>query len=140
MAEPQLHPLTVHGIVQQDEQEDAILVLVDDLARPLPIPIGLCERRAIQFILEKQSSPRPLTHDLFVVLAEQCDATISRVIIDDYSGGTFYARLILNSTDGPVSLDCRPSDGVAIALQAGAPIFVTATLMDNLPTGKKSEE
>jgi bifunctional DNase/RNase len=135
MAEPQLHPLTVHGIVQQDEQEGPLLVLVDDLARPLPIPVGLCESRAIQFILEKQSSPRPLTHDLFVIFAEQCDASISRIIIDDYSGGTFYARLILNATDGPVSLDCRPSDGVAIALHASAPIFVTETLMKSLPTG-----
>ena len=137
MTEPQLHPLTVHGIVQQDEQEGPILVLVDDLARPLLIPIGLCESRAIQFILEKQSSPRPLTHDLFVVLAEQCDASVSRVIIDDYSGGTFYARLMLNGADGPVSLDCRPSDGVAIALHAGAPMFVTATLMESLPTDKE---
>ncbi|MHB9022811.1 MAG: bifunctional nuclease family protein [Armatimonadota bacterium] len=119
-----LHPLTVVGIRQQDEQKP-LLLLEDEHGRQLEIPIGLCESLAIQLALEQTKIGRPLTHDLLLVLADRLRAPVKRVVIDDLSQGTFFARLILDSLDGEIGLDCRPSDGIAVALRAHVPIMAT---------------
>jgi bifunctional DNase/RNase len=36
---------------------------------------------------------------------------------------TFYARITLRRNGGEVELDARPSDAIALALRAKAPIF-----------------
>lgn len=123
MATNRLHALTVEGVRQQEDQESLILTLRDDLDRTFEMTIGRCEARAIQMVLNHRRAARPQTHDLMLVFADRLDAPISRVIIDDFSGDTYFARLILNSPSGPVSLDCRPSDGIALALRANAPIL-----------------
>jgi hypothetical protein len=119
-----LHPLTVVGIRQPNEQKPQLL-LEDAHGRPLEIPIGLCEALAIQLALEQTKIGRPLTHDLLLVLADRLSAPVKRVVIDDLSQGTFFARLILESPDGEIGLDCRPSDGIAVALRAKIPILAT---------------
>jgi hypothetical protein len=77
-----------------------------------------------------------LTHDLLLSLADHLETTIESVVIDDYSKGTYYARLILNTADGPISLDCRPSDGIAVALRANVPIVATESVI----LGEEHEE
>ncbi len=131
MADNPLHPLTVVGVQQGEERESPLLLLEDDLGRTVEIPIGICEALAIQRVLDGQQSVRPLTHDLMLVLAERLEAPLSRAIIDDVSGGTYYARIILNAPEGPITLDCRPSDAVAFALRARAPILAGNTVMEN---------
>ena len=130
MTESHLHPLTVESIQQREDKESPLLQLQDDLGRLLEIPIGLCEALAIQRAIEGQQTARPLTHDLILALADRLEAPVARLVIDDYSNGTYYARLILTSSDGPVSLDCRPSDGVALALRAKAPILASDAVME----------
>lgn len=129
MAESDLHPLTVEGLIQRNEGESPVLVLRDELERVLEIPIGLCEALAIQRALVHEDSGRPLTHALMLNIAVRLHASISRLVIDDYSNGTYYARLILNSPNGSLMLDCRPSDGIALALRVHAPIFASDLVM-----------
>ena len=122
------HILTVVSVRQQ-HQETPILVLRDELGRLLEMPIGLCEALSIELALNGAASIRPFTHDLIFALTEHLEAPVERVIIDDYSNQTYYARLILTTPDGPVSLDCRPSDAIAVALRAQAPIEATESVM-----------
>lgn len=130
--EPSLHPLSVEGIFQSADDETPLLRLRDDRGRLLEFPIGLCEGLAIQMALDNQYPERPFTHDLLVTIASHLDAHITRVIIDDFSNGTYYARLILTTKDGPLNLDCRPSDAVAIALRVKVPIFANDAAIDQV--------
>ena len=64
-----------------------------------------------------------------LIIANRLHAPVSRVIIDDYSSHTYFARIILNVATGPVNLDCRPSDGVALAIRTQAPILASEAVM-----------
>jgi len=123
-----LHPLSVIGIHQR-EQDPPLLVLQDERGRPLEMTIGLCEALSIEMALNGAAALRPLTHDLLLSLTEHLETPVERVVIDDYSKQTYYARFILTTPDGPVSLDCRPSDGIAVALRAHVPIEATDAVM-----------
>ncbi len=130
-----LHPLTVVALNQQADSESAQLVLQDDLERTFEIPIGVCEALAIQLALNGRTYERPLTHDLLLSLADHLETAVRRLIIDDVSKRTFFARLIIEGPDGELSLDCRPSDGIAVALRAKIPMLAT----DAVILGKSNE-
>ena len=136
MVDNELHALTVIGIRHAGEQEPPLLVMQDERGRHLEIYIGLCEALAIQLALNKTVVGRPLTHDLFLSIAEQLDARVEHLVIDDVSKGTYYARLLLATAEGEAPLDCRPSDGIALALRAHITIFATDAVM----LGEESEE
>lgn len=90
----------------------------------LPIYIGLWEAISINNALNHDVLPRPGTHDLFLSMLKTFDIRVVGLQIDELREGIFYARLISVREGEEESLDCRPSDGIAIALRAGAPISV----------------
>ncbi|MCS7162074.1 MAG: bifunctional nuclease family protein [Bacteroidia bacterium] len=102
-----------------------ILVLKERYgARRLPIVIGLPEAHAINIHMEKIQHPRPLTHDLFVNVMNELNVRLLEVVIHKLQDSTFFAYLLLENSEGQVvEVDCRPSDGVALALRAQAAIF-----------------
>ncbi len=84
---------------------------------------------AITMFMRGTKKPRPLTHDLMGMLIQSFGAEIERVVINDLRDGVYYARLIIAAENElhsrkVVELDGRPSDCVAMAVQASAPIFV----------------
>jgi len=98
---------------------------IDGLERVVPLLIGEAEGSAIQMRLSRQSAVRPQTHDLVDALIEELGARVLKLEIDDLRDGVFLARLYVLGADGElVSLDVRPSDGVAVALGCGAPIYI----------------
>lgn len=125
-----LHPLLVEGIIQHTDDEAPRVLLRDNRGRALEIAVGLCEAKAVQMGLEHETAPRPMTHDLLLVIAGQLEAQVTRVVIDDVSGGTFFARLTLTTPTEVLHLDCRPSDGIALAIRARAPILATETVIE----------
>ena len=90
----------------------------------LPIWVGSSEAQAIASEIEKSSSPRPFTHDLFKNLLNQLDAYLTRVVVTELKDNTFYAILEIGKDDEKLFLDARPSDAIALALRADCPIFV----------------
>ncbi|MGH2511194.1 MAG: bifunctional nuclease family protein [Candidatus Limnocylindrales bacterium] len=98
--------------------------------RYLPIWIGPWEANAIAMRLQGVSPERPLSHDLFSTILEQLGATIERVVIASLAEETYLARLILRSTDQTHEIDSRPSDAIALAVRAGAPIFASEAVLD----------
>lgn len=92
---------------------------------------------AINTVMSGQKMPRPLTHDLYMLTLQAFGAKVSRVVINNVDGDVFYARLILSAENEImerkiIELDARPSDSLAIAARAGAPIYVAAEVWNSL--------
>jgi len=107
-----------------------ILLKEEDNGRTLPIFIGAAEARAIALYVKKITTPRPLTHDLLKNVLDYLECRIKRIEVCDLREGTFYARLILDRDGIEIEIDSRPSDAIALALLATAPIFVEESVMD----------
>ncbi|HTL47479.1 MAG TPA: bifunctional nuclease family protein [Verrucomicrobiae bacterium] len=111
--------------IDENRNEQVIIFREKEGERYLPVVIGMAEVNAIKLKLSGVKPPRPLTHDLFVQIFEKLGTKLEKVVIDRLENNTFYAKLHLNRNgDGPVIIDARPSDSVAIAIRTGAPIFV----------------
>lgn len=100
------------------------------LQRVLPIWIGAQEATSIVIAVAGEQPPRPLTHDLTMTLLDTLHAQVARVEVTRIDDGTFYAELTLTTPAGPRVIDARPSDAVALAVRADAPIFVDEAVLD----------
>jgi len=95
--------------------------------RVLPIAIGDDEARAIMFELRGIKPERPLTYELLLRLIELTGNKLDRVVIGDVRDEVYYAKVYLDR--GRYTLDSRPSDAIALAIGANAPIFVADRLL-----------
>ncbi len=121
----------------------AILLKEVNGNRRLPIIIGAFEAQAIALELEGIKPPRPLTHDLFKQVIDNLGAAIIEVIIDELRENTFYAKILLEISGLTNEIDGRPSDAIALAVRAQAPIFVAETVMESaafVPSEEGDEE
>lgn len=113
------------------EDIERAFVLLSSGERKLPIVIGPCATAAITVALEGQRENRPLTHDLVKNMLDRVGVEVVRLVIDDLWRGVFYGKLVLKPASGEeVEVDCRPSDGIAIALRAEAPIYVAEGILE----------
>lgn len=110
--------------------------------RALPIYIGQDQARAIMGALERQKTPRPLTHDLLVSIFQTWDMDLERVIIHSLQDNTFYAILCLRRGEVTKEIDCRPSDAIAIALRLDSPIWVMEEVIADasIPVDRDADE
>jgi len=121
----------------------AFLFLSDaDNQRALPIVIGLFEAQAIVSQMREAKFPRPMTHDLLKNVIEAAGYSLVRVRITQLEDQTFFAALDLDSPGGTLEIDARPSDAIALALRAGAPILVAEEVLTEaeIPTEKAEEQ
>ena len=109
----------------------AILLKEVNGNRRLPIIIGAFEAQAIALELEGIKPPRPLTHDLFKQVIDNLGASLIEVIIDELRENTFYAKILLEISGLSNEIDGRPSDAIALAVRAQAPIFVAESVMES---------
>ena len=101
--------------------------------RLLPIIIGISEVTAIKMKISGIEPPRPLTHDLLRSTITQLGARLERIVITKLEFNTFFATLVLQSREGQRhEVDARPSDSIAIALRAEAPIFVAEEVLNQV--------
>ena len=117
--------MRVFGLTIDPQSKTPIVVLREASGDAvLPVGVGAMEAMAISLVLNNESLPRPLTHDLFLMTLKAFKAELRRVEINDLREGTFYAVLVLSGPEGRTRVDCRPSDAIALAMRAGAPILV----------------
>ena len=118
--------MELNKIVIDEKRHDQLIVLKEkDGSRILPIVIGLAEASAIKLKISGFEPPRPLTHDLLHSTIENLEASIDKIIIDKLEENTFHAKLVLKTASGEIkTIDARPSDSIAVAVRAHAPIFV----------------
>ncbi|MFQ5888878.1 MAG: bifunctional nuclease family protein [Gemmatimonadota bacterium] len=98
--------------------------------RLLPIWIGPGEASAIAMELAGIKFSRPLTHDLFNTVVRGLGSELVRVLITKVVDNTYYASLIFRRDGELISIDSRPSDSVALALRASAPILADDSLLE----------
>jgi bifunctional DNase/RNase len=116
-----------------------LVVLTDgDDAIHLPIFIGLWEAISINSAKIKEVLPRPFTHDLFLELLDKFSISLRFLQIDSIENGVFYAQLVLSADHHEEYIDCRPSDGIALALRGEVPIFVDETVL--MSAGQKIQD
>jgi uncharacterized protein len=119
------HKVIVSGLILDPDSNTPIMILKsEENNQVIPIWIGLLEATAIAALLKGIRFDRPMTHDLFLNFVELTGVTITSVEVCDILDSTFYARINFYSSGALFSLDARPSDAIAIALRANAPIFV----------------
>lgn len=124
----------VNGLILEHKSQQNIVILRESEGeRILPIWIGPGEAQAIRRILSDETFPRPLTHDLCYLIAEGLKAKITKVVIADLRENTFFASIFLERESDVLSIDARPSDSIALALRAKAPIYVNETLLQPPP-------
>jgi uncharacterized protein len=118
--------------VRVDVGSSTPLLLLEEVGgeRVLPIFIGAPEATAIAYALQHLETPRPMSHDLMGSIISALGARLFTVEITELIDNTFYANLRLLRDTSEVVVSARPSDAVALALRAGAPILVADTLMN----------
>lgn len=121
----------VGGLVLDPHSQHPVVVLKDESGDIcLPIWIGVSEATSIASAIKQLNMPRPLTHDLIMNAFGELGVQVRRIVITDLKESTYYAELILSIGDKAMIIDSRPSDAIAIAVRASAPIFVAQHVLE----------
>lgn len=115
-----------------DQRSTSPVVILQDAGgtKAMPIWVGAAEAQAIALELQGILPPRPLTHDLMKNILEHVGVRLEKVVVSELKGSTYYARIYLATADGPLEVDSRPSDAIALALRFHRPIFVAKGVFD----------
>src|SRR3712207_5380122 len=116
----------IRGLMMDPNSGTPIIILKDVHSETiLPIWVGAYEANAIALEIEKMASQRPMTHDLLRNMIVQMGVRVERVVVTELRDNTFFAVIEMRTGDGEaLMLDARPSDAIALALQADCLIFV----------------
>ncbi len=125
--------MRILGLSVDSTAKTPILLLQEEggSARVLPIWIGSMEAMSISLALSGKHLPRPLTHDLTMTLVDALGGTIESIEITNFDNGTFYADIVLRQGEKLQRVDCRPSDGVTLAVKLNMPIYVHPEVLEN---------
>jgi hypothetical protein len=127
--------MKVSGLTMDPITNTPIVILKDlEEKKAIPIWIGIFEASAIATEIEKISFSRPMTHDLLSEILKVLKAEVKRVEIHDLRNNTFFANIHLAREENLLVVDARPSDAIAIALRAGARIFVEEKVIEKSRT------
>ena len=133
--------MTIDSIRVASRNSNRNLILKEKSAeRYLPIWIGNAEADAIGIKLQGIQCSRPLTHDFLCAVIEALGAIVKSAIINKLEDGTFYAKVTLITDRGEIDVDCRPSDAIAVAVRAEAPVFADKDVLDRAGIAIKAEE
>jgi bifunctional DNase/RNase len=133
--------MTIKGLMVDPITNMPIIILRDkEGQRVLPIWVGIFEANAIALQIENISTPRPMTHDLLRNVIYDLKASVQKIVVSDLQDNTFYALIYLTFGGETVAVDARPSDAIALALRARAPIFVEESVIDHAKTIDFSSE
>jgi uncharacterized protein len=112
-------------------QQRIVILREKNAERYLPIWIGVYEAESITIALQEVEVARPLTHDLVKNIFNQLNAKIIRVEVIALRDDTFYGNIVIETNEGALNIDSRPSDALAIAVRAHVPILVARSVMDS---------
>jgi bifunctional DNase/RNase len=104
--------------------------------RRLVMSVGQSEALAI-FVdlsaIQSRAKPKvepPTSYDLMRSLVQELGGTVNRVVVNNVSNETFYAKVIMSTESRQVEVDSRPSDAIALALRIRVPIFAESSVLD----------
>src|SRR2546423_12274865 len=118
-----MHEMLIYGVsFDLVGKQPIVLLKTADGNKFLPIWIGHPEAAAILMKLQSQAPPRPMTHDLLSDMLEQLEAQGVRITVTELRENTFYAQITVQQDGREIEVDSRPSDAIALASRAEAPI------------------
>jgi uncharacterized protein len=121
-------------------KQPIVLLKTADGNKFLPIWIWHPEAAAILMRLQGASTPRPMTHDLVTDMLEQLDAQVTRITVTELKENTFYASITVAQNGSEVEIDSRPSDAIALAVRAEAPIYANERVIEESAIEFEGEE
>lgn len=121
-------------------KQPIVLLKTADGNKFLPIWIGHPEAAAILMKLQSQTAPRPMTHDLVSDMLEQLGAQIIRITVTELRENTFYAQITVVQDGQEIEVDSRPSDAIALAIRAEAPIYAADRVIEESAIEFEGEE
>src|SRR5690348_10416841 len=133
--------MTVESVrINLQTSQRVVILKATKQERYLFIWIAHAEAYAIAIELQGTSSPRPLTHDLLKNVINDLGAMIVSIVISDLIDDIFYARIVLDVAGRHVEVDSRPSDAIALAVRAKAPIFVEESVLERAGVALENNE
>ncbi len=120
-----LKEFKVKGIAL-DEDSQMPFIILQDVRREnvLPIDIGPFEASAIIVEMEGVHVPMPLTHDLISQFFKRHKFHLKYVEIYGVANNSYLARLHYKRGINSYTMEVRPSDGIALAIRLGSPIYI----------------
>jgi bifunctional DNase/RNase len=136
-------PVEVVGVRIELPSNSPIVLLREKAGRRhIPIWIGAPEAQAIAAALDGLEPPRPQTHDLLRLVVETLGATVDRVDVVELKDSVYFADLQLSRDKQTYHVSTRPSDAIALAVRAGAQVFVSSQVLADagIEFSEESEE
>src|SRR5437764_4638144 len=136
-----MHEMVIYGVsFDLVGKQPIVLLKTTEGNKFLPIWIGHPEAAAILMKLQGATTPRPMTHDLVTDILGQLDAHVARITVTELRESTFYAQITVQQDGSEVEIDSRPSDAIALAIRAEAPIFVADRVIEESAIEFEGEE
>ena len=136
-----MHEMVIYGVsFDLVGKQPIVLLKTAEGNKFLPIWIGHPEAAAILMKLQGATTPRPMTHDLFTETLSQLDAQVIRICVTELRENTFYATITIQQDGSEIEVDSRPSDAIALAVRAEAPIFAADRVIEESAIEFEGEE
>ena len=121
-------------IISEINDQQVIYLKEVEGDRCFPILIGIFEATSIDRRVKGYASPRPLTHDLLVSIAEKLGAEFHDVVISELKDHTYFARLRVKQEGELIEIDARPSDAIAVSVTCDPqlPIYVSEEVLNDV--------
>ena len=133
--------VTLVGVrVELPTNQPIVLLKERDGGRFLPIWIGAVEATAIAFALQGVVTQRPMTHDLLKNIVDELGVTVEGIDITELRECTFYAVIRMRAHGQAYEVSSRPSDAIALAVRAGAPIFAAEEVLEEASISMREDE
>ncbi|MCD8185501.1 MAG: DUF151 domain-containing protein [Rikenellaceae bacterium] len=119
--------IQIKEIIEDPDSNGCYRLVLEDTGQRLEIPIVISplDARPLLTLTEGEPSLRPGTHELFAQFISATGYRLHHLKIHDFQRGIYYASLIFGRDGQEIfTLDCRPTDGVALALREGAPMYI----------------
>lgn len=111
-------------------QQRIVILREQDNERYLAIWIGVYEAEAITMALQEVQVARPITWDLLRNTINALNARILQVEVISLREDTFFGNIVIEVDGNRLNIDSRPSDAIALAVRANAPIYVSRSVME----------
>jgi bifunctional DNase/RNase len=125
--------MTIEALRPVRGGEEIELVLKEKSGnRRLVMSTGIGEAAAIAGDLNTRRGDRPttLTYDLMRSLVQELGGTVNHVVVNNVNETTFFAKVVMTADNRQIEVDSRPSDAIALALRAKAPILADVSVLD----------
>ena len=116
--------------IARTDKGNAVLIKPFGAERAVPIFIRQLEAQSILIGLGSLPMPRPLTHDLFITLAQRLSISFERVEITDLKEGIFYSHILMKHGMKKLALGARPSDALSIVARVHCPLFIAESIVE----------